>query len=96
MNIYVGNVSSTTTELQIRQAFERFGKVVSVKLVFDKLNGKLKGFGFVEMSEKKNAVTAISKLNGSKLNGRTIKVDEANTEPQSGNREGGNHYRSVY
>jgi len=96
MNIYVGNMSFDTTEDQLRQAFEGYGEVSSVKIITDKFSGDPKGFGFVEMSAKDEAVAAISGLNGQDLHGRSLNVNEAKPRVESGNRDGGNGYRRSY
>ena len=96
MNIYIGNMSFDTTEDQLRQAFEAFGEVSTVKLITDRDSGQPKGFAFVEMSAKDEAAAAISGLNGQDLNGRSLNVDEAKPRAQSGNRSGGNGYRKLY
>ena len=93
MNIYIGNVSSDTTEDQLRQAFQAFGEVSTVNIITDRNTGEPRGFGFVEMVEKDEARTAISSLNGTELNGRALKVNEAKPRPQSGNRVGGGYRR---
>ena len=92
MNIYIGNMSSDTTEDQLRQAFEAFGPVSTVNIITDKFSGKPRGFAFVEMSGKSEAIAAISGLNGQDLNGQTLNVNEAKPRTQSGNRSGGNGY----
>ena len=92
MNIYIGNMSSDTTEDQLRQAFEAFGPVSTVNIITDKFSGKPRGFAFVEMSGKGEAIAAISGLNGQDLNGQTLNVNEAKPRTQSGNRSGGNGY----
>jgi RNA recognition motif-containing protein len=76
MNIYVGNLSSETTEDELRQAFEAFGQVMSIKILKDRATGKSNGFGFVEMSVSEEGQTAISELNGKDLKGQAIKVEE--------------------
>ncbi len=93
MNIYVGNMSFETTEDQLRQAFEGFGEVSTIKVIMDRDSGRPKGFAFVEMSSKEEAVAAISGLNGQDLNGRALNVNEAKPRNDSGNRNGGNSYR---
>ena len=93
MNIYVGNMSFDTTEDQLRQAFEGFGAVSTIKVIMDRDSGRPKGFAFVEMSSKDEAVAAISGLNGQDLNGRVLNVNEAKPRTDSGNRGGGNSYR---
>src|SRR5579862_5780169 len=62
-NIYVGNLSYEATEDDIRQAFEAHGEVSSVSIIMDKMTGRSRGFGFVEMPEKTQAAAAISALN---------------------------------
>ena len=96
MNIYIGNMSSDTTEDQLRQAFEGYGEVSTVKIITDRDSGRPKGFGFVEMSAKDEAMAAISGLNEQELNGRALNVNEAKPRAQTGNRTGGNGYRSTY
>jgi RNA recognition motif-containing protein len=76
MNIYVGNLSPETTEDELRQAFEAFGQVTSVKLLRDRRTGKSNGVGFVGMAVSEEAQTAIGTLNGKNLNGHAIKVEE--------------------
>jgi RNA recognition motif-containing protein len=76
MNIYVGNLSPETTENDLRQAFEAFGQVVSVKLLRNRVTGESNGIGFVGMAGSDEAQTAISELNGKNLKGNTIKVEE--------------------
>ena len=96
MNIYIGNMSSDTTEDQLRQAFEGFGEVSTVKIITDRDSGQPRGFAFVEMSAKSEAVAAISGLNGQDLNGRALNVNEAKPRAEGGNRSGGNGYRKSY
>jgi RNA recognition motif-containing protein len=87
MNIYVGNLSYDVTEQSLRQTFEAFGNVASVNLIKDKYTGQSKGFGFVEMPEKSEAMAAIEALNGKELKGRTMNVNEA--RPPAEDRRGG-------
>ena len=77
MNIFVAKLSFDTQEENLRQIFEEFGEVVSVKIISDKFTGKSKGFGFVEMTNKEDGQQAIQKLNDSELDGRTIVVKKA-------------------
>lgn len=93
MNIYIGNLSSDTTEEQLRQAFEAFGEVATVKIITDRDNGQPRGFAFVEMPTTNEATAAIGGLNEREMNGRALNVNEAKPRPQSGNRPGGNGYR---
>lgn len=96
MNIYIGNMSFDTTEDQLRKAFQAFGEVSTVNIIKDKYSGEPRGFAFVEMSGKSEAIAAISGLNGQELNGRALNVNEAKPRTQSGNRSGGNGYRRSY
>jgi RNA recognition motif-containing protein len=89
MNIYIGNMSFDTTEDQLRQAFEAFGEVSSVNIIADRDTGKPRGFAFVEMATRDEAMAAISGLNGQDLNGRELNVNEAKPRNESGNRGGG-------
>ncbi|UCG81970.1 MAG: RNA-binding protein [Desulfobacterales bacterium] len=88
MNIYVGNLSRKATEIDLREAFEAFGHVSSVKIITDKYTGESRGFGFVEMPTKTEGESAISGLNDKELKGRTLNVNEARPRPQ-GRRGGG-------
>jgi RNA recognition motif-containing protein len=75
--LYAGNLSPSTTEDELREAFAAYGEVASVKIITDRKTGGSKGFGFVEMSTEEEASAAISGLNGTELGGRTIKVNKA-------------------
>jgi len=77
MNIYVGNMSFDTNEDALRQAFENYGEVTSVNIIMDRDSGRPRGFAFVEMASKDEAMAAISGLNGQDLNGRELNVNEA-------------------
>ncbi len=87
MNIYVGNLSYEVTEEDLKEAFEVFGEVDTVKVIKDKYSGQSKGFGFVEMPAKAEAQSAIEGLNGKDLKGRSLNVNEA--RPRSESRRGG-------
>jgi RNA recognition motif-containing protein len=76
MNIYAGNLSPETTEDDLRQAFEAFGRVISVKILRNRVTGESNGIGFVGMPDSDEAQTAISELNGKNLKGHAIKVEE--------------------
>ena len=89
--IYVGNLSFNATEQDVRSLFERHGKVDSVKLIMDRDTGKPRGFGFVDM-EQNEAQTAIQALNGHQMNGRPLRVNEAQERPQRP-RQGGGPFR---
>jgi RNA recognition motif-containing protein len=91
MNIYVGNLSYEATEEEVKQAFEGFGEVESVKIIKDMYSGRSKGFGFVEMPDDTEANSAIDGLDGKELKGRPLKVNKA--RPRSDRRRiGGRRY----
>ncbi|MGB8367458.1 MAG: RNA-binding protein [Candidatus Babeliales bacterium] len=77
MNIYVGNLSYSTTEEQLKGLFEEFGQVTSAKIITDKFTGSPRGFAFVEMASADEAQQAIDNLNGKNLEGRDIVVKKA-------------------
>jgi len=92
MNIYVGNLSYEVTEEDLKNAFESFGKVDTVKVIKDNETGRAKGFGFVEMPDNSEAQAAIEGLNGKDLKGRSLNVNEARPRPEGrrgGPRSGG-------
>lgn len=75
-NIYVGNLPFSATEDEVRELFAQFGDVESVKLISDRITGRPRGFGFVEMDEE-GAGSAIESLDGNEFGGRSLKVNEA-------------------
>ena len=83
-NIFVGNLSYQTTQDDLYAAFSQYGGVERVSIVTDRDTGQPRGFGFVEMTDRKEAETAISQLNGADLNGRTMNVNEARPKPAGG------------
>jgi cold-inducible RNA-binding protein len=88
--IYVGNLPFTATSENLNELFSKFGQVDSAKIVMDRDTGRSKGFGFVEMSSGDEASTAIEKLNGSDMGGRSLVVNEARPmEPRTGGFGGG-------
>ncbi|HDT14432.1 MAG TPA: RNA-binding protein [Candidatus Aminicenantes bacterium] len=89
MNIYVGNLSFNLTEDDLRTAFQAFGTVEKAAIITDKMSGQSRGFGFVEMPNKDEAIKAIESLNGKDLKGRNIKVNEAQPRPAGGGGRGG-------
>ena len=92
MNIYIGNLSTSTNSDDLKEAFEAYGQVEDVKIIMDRYTGESRGFAFVRMPVKAEAVAAIDGLNGSELTGRTIVVNEA--RPRSDKRGGGRQKRS--
>ncbi|GMV90633.1 MAG: hypothetical protein AMXMBFR82_04110 [Candidatus Hydrogenedentota bacterium] len=91
MNIYVGNLAYETTENDLKQAFEAYGKVDTARTIVDKYTNQSKGFGFVEMPDKAEAQAAISGLDGKDLGGRSLKVNEARPKTEGGGRSGGGY-----
>jgi len=87
MNIYVGNLSYTVTEEDLRQAFGNFGQVTSASIIKDQSSGRSKGFGFVEMPVEEEARAAISGMNGKEMKERKLNVNEA--RPRADDRRGG-------
>ena len=77
MNIYVSNLSFNVQDEDLREFFTPYGEVTSAKIINDKLTGKSRGFGFVEMSDKAASEKAIAELDGATVDGRDIKVMEA-------------------
>lgn len=93
MNIYVGNLSYTTTDDSLREAFEAFGEVSSARVILDRDTGRSRGFGFVEMPSNEEGQAAITALDGRDLDGRTIKVNEARPKDDHRPPRGGFHDR---
>jgi cold-inducible RNA-binding protein len=79
MTIYVGNISYTLSEDDIRSIFEVIGSVESIKLIRDKRTGKSKGYCFIEMPDKKEALEAINTLDGKDVSGRNLRVIKAHS-----------------
>ena len=89
VNIFVGNLSYQTTQEDLQAAFSQYGAVERVSIVTDRDTGQPRGFAFVEMTERRDAETAISQLNGAELNGRALNVNEARPKPAGGSGHGG-------
>lgn len=88
--IYVGNLGFSVTNEDLKSKFEQYGSVTSANIIKDRDTGRSKGFGFVEMSDKAEAMTAITELNGSDFTGRNMTVSEAKPqEPRTGGSFGG-------
>ena len=85
VNIYVGNLAFSTTGHDLRQLFEPYGVVDEIRVITDRDTGRSKGFGFVEMPDGTAASTAIAKLQGQEIEGRTLTVNEA--KPREPRRE---------
>lgn len=98
MNIFIAKLDYDTQEADIRDAFEAFGEVSSVKIIMDKFTGRSKGYGFIEMPSDEEGTEAINNLNDSEMDGRTIVVKKS--RPKESNSRynsrggGGNYNRS--
>jgi RNA recognition motif-containing protein len=77
MNIYVGNLSFSTYDEDLREVFAEFGDVTSAKVVMDRETDRSRGFGFVEMSSDDEGNAAIEALDGAEVGGRNLRVNEA-------------------
>ena len=77
MNIYVGNLNYDLSEDDLKNAFEEYGAVESVKIIIDRYSGRSKGFGFIEMKNNDEAKVAMEALSGKELSGRTLVINEA-------------------
>jgi RNA recognition motif-containing protein len=84
--IYIGNMSYSTTEDELRDLFAPYGEVVSVSVVYDRATGRPRGFAFIEMGTTEAAEGAISALNGQEVGGRQLRVNAA--KPQGDGRDG--------
>lgn len=82
MNIYVGNLSWTMTDEDLNSLFSQYGTVTSAKVLKDKVSGRSKGFGFVEMDDNDAAQAAIAALNDNEVQGRKLKVNESQPKPE--------------
>jgi cold-inducible RNA-binding protein len=88
--IYVGNLSFTTTEDELKTMFSAHGAVLSAKVIQDRDTGKSRGFGFVEMENDAEAQAAIAAINGKEIGGRALRISEAKEREEGG---GGNRNR---
>ncbi len=82
-SIYVGNLPYSAGEAEIRELFEQYGPVNAVRLITDRDTGRARGFGFVEMEEP-GAAAAIAALNGAEMDGRTLRINEAQPREDGG------------
>jgi RNA recognition motif-containing protein len=87
--LYVGGIAYASTEDSLRDAFAQAGNVVSSKIIIDKMTGRSRGFGFVEMATEDEAHKAIELWNGKELDGRTLTVNEARPLEDRPQRTGG-------
>ena len=87
--LFVGGLSWGTTDEALHGAFSRFGEIVEAKVITDRETGRSRGFGFVTFAADDGAQNAINEMNGAELDGRTIKVNEAEDKGFRGGRGGG-------
>ena len=87
--LYVGGIPYTSTDDTLRSAFAQAGEVVSANIIMDRMTGRSKGFGFVEMSDDASAQAAIDMWNGKELEGRKLTVNEARPMEARPPRRGG-------
>jgi cold-inducible RNA-binding protein len=90
--IFVGSLSWNTSEEELRRIFERFGEIVEAKLITDRETGRSRGFAFVTYVNDADADKAIAEMDGTEVDGRAIRVNEArerNRGPERGDRNGG-------
>jgi RNA recognition motif-containing protein len=89
MKLYIGNLSFQTTSDELQTLFSQSGTVESVSLVTDRDTGRPRGFGFIEMGSKAEGEDAITRFNGTELNGRSLTVNEAKPRENRGGSGGG-------
>ena len=82
--LFVGGLSWNTNNEGLREAFERFGAVEDARVIVERDTGRSRGFGFVTFDEDESAMKAMSEMDGSELDGRSIKVNEAQEKPRNG------------
>ena len=93
MNIYVGNLAYETTDEQLRELFTQFGEVQSASVIMDRVTGRSRGFGFVDMPDDAQAQQAIDDLNGKEVGGRALTVNQAREKSPRPRRDGGGFRR---
>lgn len=87
--MYVGGLSWETSGEGLRQAFAKYGEVTDARVITDRETGRSRGFGFVTFAQEQDAMAAMAEMNGSSLDGRSIKVDEAQERKRRGGGRGG-------
>ncbi len=92
--LFVGGLAWATDDSGLRTAFERFGEVTDAKVITDRDTGRSRGFGFVTFSDDNAGQQAIEEMNGSDLDGRTLRVDEAQDRQRNGGGGGGGARRN--
>jgi RNA recognition motif-containing protein len=84
MNIYVANINFRSSEDDLRGLFSQYGEITSLKIITDKMTGRSRGFGFVEMANDEDAKRAISELHGQDFMQKTLVVNEAKPREENG------------
>jgi RNA recognition motif-containing protein len=87
--LFVGGLSWNTTDEGLREAFSRFGEIIEAKVISDRETGRSRGFGFVTLADSAAAQNAIREMDGSSLDGRNIRVNEAQDNGRGGGGGGG-------
>lgn len=95
MDIYVGNLAYSTTDEGLRAQFAAYGTVSSARVCTDRMTGRSRGFGFVEMPNREEAQAAVDAINGKEVDGRPLRVNESQPKPRDERRPGGG-YRGGY
>ncbi len=91
--LFVGGLSWDTNDMSLSAAFERFGPVVEAKVITDRDTGRSRGFGFVTLEAAADADRAIAEMDGQELDGRAVRVNEAQDKQRGGGRRGGGRDR---
>ncbi len=92
--LFVGGLSWDTTDASLNQAFESFGEITEAKVITDRETGRSRGFGFVTFADSDAAQNAIAEMDGTSIDGRSVKVNEAQDRGRSGGGGGGGGGRS--
>ena len=82
--LFVGGLSWDTSDVGLKEAFERFGEISEAKVITDRDTGRSRGFGFVSFNDDDAATRAMDEMNGTELDGRNIRVNEAHDRPRDG------------
>ena len=90
--LFVGGLSWDTTDRSLAAAFEEFGEVIEAKVITDRDTGRSRGFGFVTLANAADADRAAQDLDGAAIDGRNVRVNEAENKPRGGGGGGGGGY----